>query len=357
MAATGVEDAFTTNLYLAGSPLQLLSALEARERFPAERHVLALHAPTGTRNYEQIERVLALAAPWDEIVTVPFLHRNASLPLQALRLAAFRRKMGARRYARVFLSDYNSITRRFLAAGMSYDELILLDDGMASVNIHRHPLFLRPEPPVGANPAVMAAYLRTSLARRLGFFADPVPTLFTCFSLTPHPGQRVVPNDFTFTRALLRESGRRADESVYFVGQPYLDRGFTTPQALFDALRFAQAYYQGKRFIYLAHRAETPEALDRLSYATGMETLVLENAIEIEFLLRRETPAAIAGFCSTALVTLPRIFPGIGVTAFEIPPGLLSDIDRERITLAYRYLEENGVPVVPVAPVESGAPT
>lgn len=352
------------DLFVAGSPLQVLNALEARHRFgiPAERAVLLL-LPLQYRegDLDQL-RALVEEGDWRGVRWVSArggghgARAGGQRPLPA-RLAAFRRfareaTRAARGWGpvgRVFLGHYGDKWMRHVALSSGARETVLLDDGMATLTVAERRL-------AGAGPeAAHARRLRARLARGVkervfGARFDEIPrvTFFTAFDIRVRPGDAVVANPYARVRGRLAAGEA---EGVLFLGMPLVELGLVREAVYLEALRRARAHYGAEPVAYAPHRAEDPARLEAVCAAAGMTPRPLGLPVEWALANGAGHPRVLASFYSSGLESCRRIFGDrLEVAAFRLPPESILDAGvRATVDGVYDYLARGGVEVVPVS--------
>jgi hypothetical protein len=73
-----------------------------------------------------------------------------------------------------------------------------------------------------------------------------------------------------------------------------------------------------------------------------------DDIVEVALGARAALPRAVLGFFSSALVSLPKIYPRCAYAAFEVEAAALGPEHRERVVAVYAFLGSlAGVAVVP----------
>ncbi len=342
------------NLYIVASPLQLLNALEARARFPADEHWLFLRfASQFERNAHQIDYLLRLF-PWKKVIDVRFNSRLLGRhPYEIdffwlLRLLPYR-------FGHIFIGDPRPFPFRLLGLNLrTTGELVLLDDGAATITFQRDPsLLIAPRKPARDRKRKLIRRAREALGLRFEY--GRTPDLFTCFDLEAQPGQRVWLNDYPWLRRQMSHAGLQTDNKVWFLGSALSEKGLVSSERLFfDIMRRVREHFADMPFVYIAHRHEQPTKLARMERELNMEIVEFDLPVELAFWERKVIPGHVASFFSTALFTLGKIYPSTPRTALDIPERLLVDKHREAAAGIMAQLKRDGVDVHPLpGPVPS----
>lgn len=363
------------NLFMLSAPYQLHSALEAIHHFGFEDNHLRI-VDTGHFSRAQFEAVIDRRT-WASVEYCDFRYRLVDVDFGARRPAGVREHMleaylvfdrflsrhRANRIARSFgplkaliLGNYRlgyDEHMRHLARRFKYDELLLLDVGTDTLKICRE----RQGERLGAPAAVEC---RTGVLGKLKHwikesFLDwdvrgvPSLTFFTAYDIEPAGADRVVRNEYAYSRETLN---RAVDtDKVLFVGQPLADQAYVSMETFASAFRHVRGYFSGQKLVYVAHPRESETQLKAIEDA-GVEVQRFSVPFEFAIAFGGERPKCIASFFSSALENCATIFgSSVAVRAFRLPDAVLFK-EKAEVAAVYRHFEECnrlGVDVVDVS--------
>lgn len=321
------------NLFVASSPLQLFNAIEARERFHAGEHNVLL--VVWTRDIDRVQMAPLVDGRWAGV--------------RWFRLKGWRRSF--------YPWLLNGWLRRLLPLGSLYlgypynlrahlanlaaaQRTVLLDDGHASIEIAAHL----------ADPARRARddehLADRLLGRRTGLHYAADLHFFTVYDLPDWPAERVLRNDFRCFRAQVAALPR--NDALLFIGSGLVGNvvaDAATEARLFGAMR---RHYEGRRIIYAVHRYEDIDALRRLPELAGVEVVRYPTLLEYALYAAGELPAGISTFCSSAVDTLPDIYP-LPAEVLVVPEHLVLPHKVAVLRGLYQSYAARNIPVIALA--------
>ncbi len=148
------------------------------------------------------------------------------------------------------------------------------------------------------------ARARTVTARLEETFFSSAPVAaadvayFSFWSLVENGPKLLGRNRFDLLRSGLANLG--GEDTVFFLGQPFVRRGLLAPEAYAAILEQIVGHFarQGLRFVYFPHRGEAAH-----EFSPSCEVSRPELPFELHVVQGRTLPRVIAGFYSTGLVT------------------------------------------------------
>ncbi len=277
----------TENLFIASTPLQLLNATEARDRFhPGQGNKLAvirtpLRRGSPTNAYRQVLRGL-VDDGWSD-VWFPELSKIGQLGFSQVS----RRFIGANsRVSSVYTGSFQS-PQNHLINSIKHDQLTLLDDGCGiHTLLERYPHKNRQK--------------RWSdlLLRRCGSWPnDPDLRLFTCFNVN-WPAAQTVRNDYRILRNKLKSSIAVRPDELVFISQP-IESALGVKVDYQAVVEQMKAETGAKTVRWIKH----PREPDSENFGED-----LGYPIELFGLREKYVPGAFATFCSSAIRTLGLLY-------------------------------------------------
>lgn len=263
------------------TPLQLLCAIEAKHYYDDQNFSIVVRYTARGKNDEQIRKILLDLDVTAIEVNFPssghFFRKYLNLIVVALRLRSNVKVL--------FLGSAFSKFQRTLASLVRFEHLWYLDDGFATLSYdsksHR--------PKLKAN-------------------------LFTMFDDWQFArGVTVVPNQFSWLRSQVKSIN---SSKSYFIGQPLVEREFLTLSDYLHLIQFSLKHCQGN-LVYIPHRVECDEVLEKLCKIEGLKIEKVEGSVEWYFIVNGLYPKNVYGINSTALFTLSKIFPETKVFYFS----------------------------------------
>lgn len=300
----------TSAVFIASTPLQYINAREAAESFDVvpqalvipllhhNRSVFERMDPDGfwpemifvSRSYPDISKKLGWSGKWLRLVSDWFFYRR--LTDLAKQLAPVHT---------LFVGFYDAYYQRHFANQLAPDRLVAVDDGAATVNIHRR---RRTGPTPLRRPATIR--LRHSL---LGVEYDEFPeiTLFTAYDLDKNY-DRVVRNQYRHFRNRCDRSIQR-DDDVWLLGQPAIVDSYMELSSYVRCVRdVVDAYSDASNVRYIPHPRERRDTVKTILNQTAVKLKQTDGPIEWELTTASVWPQRLVGFCTSAIQTCRKIF-------------------------------------------------
>ena len=276
------------NLAYIESPLQFLCALEY------EKHDIefVIRKNKINKNNEQIIKIIEL---FDKKNTIKYrnnssflVHFNLFLRLLLLSL----------QYDRILIGDERSGVFKLLHFFVNKKKFVLLDDGIATIHPRYPNQFSR----------------------------------FTCFADTPSSKR----NQFFVVKEFLRRNQKKGshDGLCVIIGTDHIESRLVSFNEYMVFLKQAILDAGLKPVIYLAHRFDTEEKLEKIVKLTGVK--IFQNRLPVE-LIQYELSSNVTefrGFISSALFTLPLIYQDASFCAYKLVNLASDDYEVERIYAA-----------------------
>ena len=314
-----------TNLFLANTPLQLICAQEARDKFcKGERnHLLVLRRGTGESPVYR-KTVLEIDDGWTRVTHVH--ERTRRGPGRSLNRLWWTLVILARHgpvRGKVFLAsafrDWHSTLARLFGR-----EVTWIDDGTSSIG--------------HLNRFSGSAYLSSPNHTTPKFF-----TIFGTAELERESNGAIVQNMLS-ARRTGQESRLTDPGKVWFLGQPISQIGALSEEEELALLeKIFEEVGRDKTIVYVPHGAEKDDKLDRISRFCALYRpyFCVESALnEVEKL-----PVSVMSWCSTGLFTINLLFPQIVVSAVQIPYDGTPKEKCEQLERVYRHYAQFGIPI------------
>lgn len=332
------------NLYVVESPFQLISAMEAKAAFPADKHILFVRygyvQEVDRVNNEQVTRLLKMTT-WDEIIVSPPrkypIFTFAQIIYKIIKL--LKRNI---EFDNIFISIYGPTYQRYFPANLAAKTLFLIDDGYNSIEIQRDYLSIN-------NPSNFhEPILKRVVLRLLGlkYMVSQSVNLFTCFNINPVGDQLVIQHSFEYLKNAFSHQQSKTVDKVYLLGGNFIESQYLSKESYLRLLGEIARYYYPLKVIYLPHRREMLENLAEIGSIPGISIERFENPVEVEFLFRGSYPIYIALTVSTALFSMKKIFPETIIKVFKLNTNEVNPLYRERIKEIYSYYQAQHVDII-----------
>jgi hypothetical protein len=96
--------------------------------------------------------------------------------------------------------------------------------------------------------------------------------------------------------------------------------------------------YAPKKVVYIAHRGDSIEKLERIKIDLGIEVKLYNIPFELQLAMFGPIPACITSFYSSVLINCTEMFQStLKVTSYRIPTQELSSQHRAEIESVYDY--------------------
>lgn len=313
------------NLFIIGTPLQLINAMEALKHFNLENNILVIVHRSLDANRVQIDNLISLFK-WDNIMNIEY-SRSSSM----LKYIALVKDLKQYSYNYIFISKLE-VVPKIVIPNVIKKKVFLLDDGTLTLPIYEK-------------------HIKTNKLNRYDFkelrfllfglkikIRDKI-NLFTYFDLEPVHGIEVIKNELTYLKDTYLKNATKDNNVIYFIGQATY--GIIGIDSYIGNLE--KIMRKNKKVIYIPHRAETEKALIRLSAIEGPLFTIKEIGIPIElyFLQNSIYPTSLISYYSTALTTLGIIYNECDVKAIQIPYD--DETSNNSLRACYEIFDDNQI--------------
>lgn len=313
------------NLFIVGTPLQLLNAIEAVKHFDLKNNILVIVHRSLEANKTQMESVKKLHN-WEEIIDIEY-SKSSSL-LKYINLVKYLKK---HTYKYLFVPKLE-VVPKLVIPNVKKEKVFLLDDGVMTISIYENNL----------KTNKINKYDFKEL--RFLFFGMKIKikdkiNLFTYFDLEPINKIEIVKNNLTFLKKTYFEGASVDDSAIYFLGHPsskYIsDDDYL--KSVHNLIKISD-----KNIIYIPHRGESKEVKNIFNSIDNSKFKVLDinMPVELYFLENKIHPAHIISYYSTALITLKIIYQECQVD--YVPINLNKDV-KNTLKNIYKVFEIEGL--------------
>lgn len=333
----------STNVFFVESPLQALSAIEAKSLDKNSFNILVVSYQhrKKSQNNKQLLKIVN-GSTWEQVFV---LKRIYGIPqkLQKL-LLLLRLYFGYRGHvSKLFIGEFRSEIMHWCRGALNPDQTFLLDDGAVIVNIQKTYLSKGVHwPDYEVNEKSMFSsildLLFFSIFKNKKVILQPIH-IFSAFNIEPLGDQVFVKNTYAQLRKKVRGQVK-LEGVVYHFGSKYSEAGVISRD---DELKFIEEvlkFYVKKNIslVYIPHREESQEKLDLL-LAKGVEVKYLLMPAEEYFSEALEIPRYISSAYSTTLNNLSVMFDFDKVFAFRLNRSIINPRHLDSIENVYQYYE------------------
>ena len=345
----------TTNLFLLSTPMQLINVIEAKKHFGISNDSSVAIFFAYSANLTTINKILD-KTEWREIYFIEDDFESQKKHEDSLKagnyLAAIKKvKENYVKLKRLinqfqvvnnlFVGYYLGLENIHFVNSVKYERLILLDDGIATLEINR-----RRKDGISFLNAWSVEFLLKLLFKRfvLGYrILHPKSVVFfSSYNLVTAPQDLLEKNNYSSIRGLVGNKERT--EEVYLLGQPLseIKPVILTEETYFKYIGHICERFKSNEVIYFPHRDEDQSKLDRLRDSFDLRVKVLDIPIELYLLQQPTLPSYLIGFITSAIPNCKDIFgEGLKLFAIRINSGLI--VSKSMLPLVedtYEYFEK-----------------
>ena len=291
------------NLFIVGTPLQLINAIEAINHFKLENNILVIVHRSLEANKNQIDEIRTLYK-WEKIIDIKY-SKHSSL----LRYVQLVKDLKRDTYKYIFFPKLE-VVPKIVIANVEKEKVFLLDDGGLTVSIYEK--YIKPNKLNKYNLKELR-FLLFGLKIKI---RDKI-NLFTYFDLEPVNGIEVIKNNLTYLKNKIKDA-KRDDSIIYFLGQPI--SGLIDDASYRSSLKSIIEKYN-KKLIYIPHRGESKEKIEFLSELNNESFSIkdIDMPVELFFLNNNIYPTHVISYYSTALATLSLIYEDSIINYIKMP--------------------------------------
>jgi hypothetical protein len=346
------------SFFLIKSPLQLLNAIEAKHYFKMDSKDCILIIFGDKKSYPQMLNLVKLHDLWSSVVVVDklsiFISKknlrnfngldNRELFFSNIQRSSFFAITKLNKLASlyrdanfVFVGDnHNSIMRHFINS-VSHKKTVLLDDGVGAMYMAS----LRKQGE-DANPDLKFTKKIKLIAKRLfqGLKDQQSESVifFSAYNLDLSEKDELIRNNYAFLNK--KSKSLEKTDSVYFIGGSLSEGGVVPAINYLKQLKMVRDKYKGQKFVYIAHRRESTEKLNKIQTQLDIEICFFDYPLEYQLAMIGPLPKVLVSFVSSALENL-RIIMGdqLKVISYRLIEGTY--LHGNRVDSIYSYYAEN----------------
>ena len=342
------------NVYLVETPHQLLNAIEAKHALELQNNLLLVI--TLEEYPREAYEPLIMGGEWQEVRFLPTCIENRvavarylkdhpservqgyfnTYELRELRKLLDRHASALSRVENLFLGNYFRTYMRHFGNVVNPRRLCLLDDGTVTLSIHA--MRERMHAGCGTYSLDTPSFRKELVTRLLGYRGRQAASLtfFTTYDLAMSNSDRIIRNEYRYFRQKAM-SAAHGDE-VFFLGMTMISEG-CTDELYLECLEKVVRHFAGEKIVYIPHKCEPPERVERLRKALGLTVRRFDVPIEYQLCVRGPLPRVLASFFSSALENCRVIFgPHLDIKSFRIDPALFP-LKPDFVRKVYNYYQ------------------
>jgi hypothetical protein len=326
-----------TDLYYVESPLQLLTALDARKTLSSSAVLIVKIAPELNRTANN-DQLMALIQEEDWL-KVHFARGSEIRVLDGLimflRILKYywQYKNKIKRY---FIGDLRSINMAVLAKSIRPEETVLLDDGAFTIIAQLH--FIKNKIiPYNSDKLICKVY---EFLQSIDLSLPTTPNLYSFFNFD----ELLVDGQVNYHKDKTKRHIQVEPNDVYFFGSKFSEAGILTEDAELMVIEETFKLYVNKKIYYIPHRDEEVKKLEMVKQFGG-QILNLDGPAENFFDTTNVMPKIVVACYSTVLYSCFSRFSNVKTVAIDIRPLLLLESIKQNVENVYRYYEKTGIAV------------
>jgi len=324
------------NVYIAASPLQLISAIEARNRFKGNKHTFVVFLTNIPRQTSFIEAIVKMFITEDEIIYVDYKNKLSS----AIGKMNLLKRLQKTRFDNAFVAHFAEFFMRLYICNLNYKSLFLLDDGTATLVYNKQ----LTEKVTCVRCSIKLAFKGVTkyiflLKNRFNIERKVEINWFTMFDFNPSNDNIYIRHKFEYLKSkYINSTSVTANNKVYFIGPGLVHDNIVKSNDIYiELVKKIRTQYSQFEFIYLPHRLENLDDLVILTRDTDIQIVQFDNVLEVAFISNNIVPRHICSFYSTALYSLKLLYPQCKIDFMEIDKDYVNTQYVEVVTTIEEY--------------------
>lgn len=323
-----------TNLFIARTPLQLFNCIEAKKRFHKGEQNILFYQYQRLVDKNQMESLIEVDE-WNSIIVYPLNWQRRIFSYFYIRMIKNRYK---NKIERCYIGVFNSIIN-VLINTIYPKKIVILDDGTKTLGIAK-------------NMETQKINSRNSLFKtiRNRFFNTNRDYLYRASFFSIYPldeyiiNNEVVLNDYRVFKESL--SNIPVADRIYFIGTNLNEKILKSDEVFEANLQKVIAFYKNKKMIYILHRYENIEYIANLAKKYKFDYVKFDNILEVEIAKAGFLPTEFATFGSSAIETLPLLYPNSEYRVFYLESKDILEHKQQVMEELYNSFERKGYEVI-----------
>lgn len=342
------------NIFLISTPLQLINAIEARHHFNLANSDSIIIINAYAANLTSIQNLLNIE-DWASIIYVESSaeqQREHESNLKSYKLYPVIKKLIASKKKLnsiissvgkircLFVGYYLSLENLHFINSTSHEQIVLLDDGIATIEINRRRKYRQSLYNAWSLEFLVKALMKRILFGYKLYHPDRV-TYFSIYKIDVPQSDKLICNNYVFIR---QQIGLKSQSEIaYLLGQPLSEinpKIIKEEKYLYYVERIL-AHLKPLKVIYIPHRDEDKSKVSRMVNRLGVEVLEIQVPFEWFLIHSIERPSKIAGLVTSALPNCKSLFGGeIEIISFKMnDKDYISSGLTKSIIDTYKYFE------------------
>ncbi|MDH5765752.1 MAG: alpha-2,8-polysialyltransferase family protein [Gammaproteobacteria bacterium] len=346
------------NVFLVKSPLQLINALEAKCYFNLKDNNCILIIMGDRKSYPQMLNLAKMSQQWHRVILMNNINILFGNPLDkslswhsdaiensgSILRSSFFNILRLNRIAKyitdvdcIFFGDYSTEYMLHFVNIVPHNKTFLLDDGVGTVSIANRRMNMSG---LQARQRLIKKIRITAKKLFLGL-KNNVPDkiyYFTAYDIELNGKDELINNKYRYLKNMSQSLG--VTDSIYFIGSPLSEVGIMSEKSYLEQLLMVKEFFKDFEVVYVAHRREAKEKLDKIKLNLNIDICHFEYPIEYQIAIVGPKPKIISSFITSALENL-RIIMGdqVEIISFKLIKGTYS---REKVVDdIYDYYNKN----------------
>ncbi|MGR3766073.1 hypothetical protein [Rossellomorea sp. NS-SX7] len=328
------------NVFLIESPLQLLNAIEAQSYYKIKKEDTWLLLQNGEIP-ETLEQMKNMIEPelWPNVRVVGSGKGKISWFTRMLGLKKLAKK--SQSINRLFIGDYRSDLMRDFAATVDYNQLIIIDDGAATLNTYKSLVdeksrneFLKDSSKADKTKSMVKKVAYSGHAPKKEH--PEHIQLFTVYDLPSTDEIEVHKNDYHFHKTISKE--KKVEDKICLLGTPLPEKNVISGnQKYLEYLKTIKENLPNLPLVYIPHRAEDGSKLQEIE-ELGFNIDRNNTCVEHKLIYSDTIPKYIVSFYSSALINLKQMMNSdVKIISYKIPTKDITASKASSIQSVYEY--------------------
>lgn len=317
------------NLILAGSPLQVINALEAIYYFKLKNIVFVLKFNKMINNINQIEEQIKSLDDKIEIIRIHPVGGS-----KFFKYVNNIKNLNKYEYDKIILGEFGTFSR-VLIANLNKNKVLLVDDGTATIVDFEKTIKPNKINKFNFRKLRFLFYgLKINVKDKLNFF--------TYYDLEKLPDVEVIKNNLEYMRKDFVLNNIDYCDTIFFFGQS--SEIFSDKKELELYLYKIVNKFGDKKIFYIPHRSQTKDEINNIRLINkNIKILEINMPVERYFLDNGIYPKYVISYISTALTTTKILFPECNVNYTKIKNPNLHLNFMKYLDYLYYYFEKDNI--------------
>jgi hypothetical protein len=319
------------NLFFVETPLQLISATQARDSLNIYNASVFINVKDKSSN-NHMQIIDELDNKWDEIHFICKRQRYLKHVLYVMMLFKLFIKY-KNNVERFFYGEYRSLDYAIYESIISPNESILLDDGSITIAIQKN--YIQKRKNIFEVKGLKANIFKKILSK------CRTPNLFSFFDLR----NNMLPEQINYCCQDINVRSVSIIDCFYFVGSKLSEAGYMSRNDELSILSVIFKQFKCSDFYYIPHRGESNEKLTEIE-AIGYKLKILNQPLETFYKATAVMPKYIISYYSTALYTCYLTFGAqVNIVAVDVRKYLTSRVSLHNVDTVYDYYLDIGITI------------